>query len=115
MLKLVMCSPLLCNAPPLLLLTRAKLLLQPRHPLTSAVTIRGGKIVAVADKLPASPRYPVIDYKYAVISPGVIDVHVHMNEPGREHWEGAHSRQQQQQQQQGINSSSSSTGRFQQQ
>jgi imidazolonepropionase-like amidohydrolase len=54
----------------------------------SAVTIRGGKIVDVADKLPAQPRYPVIDYKYAVISPGVIDVHVHMNEPGREHWEG---------------------------
>ncbi|KAF6265397.1 allantoinase [Scenedesmus sp. NREL 46B-D3] len=53
-----------------------------------AITIRGGKIVDVADQLPAKPRYPVVDYKYAVISPGVIDVHVHMNEPGREHWEG---------------------------
>jgi dihydroorotase-like cyclic amidohydrolase len=54
----------------------------------SAVTIRGGKIVDVADRLPAKPRYPLIDYKYAVISPGIIDVHVHMNEPGREAWEG---------------------------
>lgn len=53
-----------------------------------AITIRGGKIVDVSDKVPAKPRYPVLDYKYAVISPGVIDVHVHMNEPGREHWEG---------------------------
>lgn len=30
----------------------------------------------------------MIDYGSAVISPGVIDVHVHMNEPGREDWEG---------------------------
>lgn len=26
----------------------------------------------------------------AVISPGIIDIHVHMDEPGREHWEGEH-------------------------
>lgn len=58
---------------------------------TAAVTIRGGKIVAITDKVPSNARYPVIDYKYAVISPGVIDVHVHMNEPGREHWEGVWS------------------------
>jgi allantoinase len=54
----------------------------------SSVTIRGGEIYDVSDKVPANNRYPVIDYQYAVISPGVIDVHVHMNEPGREHWEG---------------------------
>ena len=34
----------------------------------------------------------MIDYGYAVISPGVIDVHVHMNEPGREDWEGEQRR-----------------------
>jgi imidazolonepropionase-like amidohydrolase len=42
----------------------------------------------VSDTVPSRARFPVIDYGHAVISPGVIDVHVHMNEPGREDWEG---------------------------
>jgi hypothetical protein len=58
------------------------------HQRHHAVTVRGGKIVDVSDKVPHG-RYRVLDYGYAVISPGVIDVHVHLNEPGREHWEGA--------------------------
>ena len=28
------------------------------------------------------------DYGNAIISPGIVDVHVHMNEPGRIEWEG---------------------------
>lgn len=30
----------------------------------------------------------VYDYGHAVLSPGLVDLHVHMDEPGREHWEG---------------------------
>jgi allantoinase len=30
----------------------------------------------------------VFDYEDAVIMPGLIDTHVHMNEPGRTEWEG---------------------------
>jgi allantoinase len=30
----------------------------------------------------------LIDYQSAYVSPGIIDVHVHMDEPGRTHWEG---------------------------
>lgn len=30
----------------------------------------------------------VLDVGSAVVSPGVVDVHVHLNEPGRPHWEG---------------------------
>lgn len=30
----------------------------------------------------------VYDYGDAVLSPGLVDLHVHMDEPGREHWEG---------------------------
>ena len=30
----------------------------------------------------------VYDYSDAVLSPGLVDLHVHMDEPGREHWEG---------------------------
>lgn len=30
---------------------------------------------------------PVIDYRGYIVGPGVVDVHVHMNEPGRSEWE----------------------------
>ena len=30
----------------------------------------------------------VYDFGHAVVSPGLVDLHVHMDEPGREHWEG---------------------------
>jgi hypothetical protein len=35
----------------------------------------------------ASSRVQVTDYGDFVISPGLVDVHVHLNEPGRETWE----------------------------
>ena len=31
---------------------------------------------------------PFLDYRDLVIMPGIIDAHVHINEPGRTHWEG---------------------------
>ena len=30
----------------------------------------------------------MIDYGDLVVSPGLVDVHVHLNEPGRVEWEG---------------------------
>jgi allantoinase len=41
-----------------------------------------------AASLSNKPGLKVIDYGAAVIGPGLIDAHVHMNEPGREDWEG---------------------------
>lgn len=32
----------------------------------------------------------IIDYGDLVVSPGLIDVHTHLNEPGRVEWEGLH-------------------------
>src|SRR5471032_1998206 len=34
------------------------------------------------------PRPQVIDYGNLVIMPGLVDSHVHVNEPGRTEWEG---------------------------
>lgn len=31
---------------------------------------------------------PILDFGNLVISPGIVDSHVHINEPGRTHWEG---------------------------
>ena len=41
-----------------------------------------------ANSAASMPHLPVLDYGSAVVMPGLIDVHVHMNEPGREEWEG---------------------------
>lgn len=53
-----------------------------------AVHIRSGKILEVTPGGVVDASL-VMDFKDAVISPGVIDVHVHLNEPGRTEWEGA--------------------------
>ncbi|KAI3435951.1 hypothetical protein D9Q98_002009 [Chlorella vulgaris] len=70
-------------------------------PQPGAVHVRGGMIAAVhtssaaVDRHAASkvlldtrPDLHVLDYGDAVVAPGLIDVHVHMDEPGREEWEG---------------------------
>ena len=51
----------------------------------ASLRIRGDRITAVeiGKKIPGA-----IDYGEAVIMPGVIDAHVHINEPGRTNWEG---------------------------
>ena len=43
---------------------------------------------AAARLLKSRPNLRVLDYRSHVIGPGLIDLHVHMNEPGREDWEG---------------------------
>lgn len=51
------------------------------------IAIEDGKITALLD--PADvPAGSVIDYGELMISPGLIDPHVHINEPGRTEWEG---------------------------
>jgi dihydroorotase-like cyclic amidohydrolase len=50
--------------------------------------IVNGKIQSIRDKPPSDKYYTLIDYGDAVVAPGVIDVHAHLNEPGRIEWEG---------------------------
>jgi allantoinase len=49
----------------------------------ATVWMRGGRIEAVDD----DPR-GATDYGDLVIAPGLVDCHVHVNEPGRTEWEG---------------------------
>ncbi len=51
------------------------------------IGISEGRIVALGPNLPGSAASE-IDARHLTIFPGVIDAHVHFNEPGRTDWEG---------------------------
>lgn len=51
------------------------------------IAIEDGKIVAIGPELPSAREE--IDARGLHIFPGLIDVHLHFNEPGRTEWEGA--------------------------
>lgn len=59
------------------------------HPTPASLFIRGGRIVAVQPLdagLPLGAR--VIEAGELLVTPGLVDSHVHINEPGRTEWEG---------------------------
>ena len=53
----------------------------------AVVLIKDGKIADVVDELPEGD-FPVTDVGDNVLMPGIVDPHVHINEPGRTDWEG---------------------------
>lgn len=59
---------------------------------TVVISQASGKITAVFDSvIPASDfpaGTPYFDYSPYVLLPGLVDAHVHLNEPGRTEWEG---------------------------
>ena len=61
--------------------------LTPQGVKKAAVLIKDGKIAAVEDNLPGG-EFPITDIGDLVLMPGIIDPHVHINEPGRTGWEG---------------------------
>lgn len=54
----------------------------------ATVHVKGGRIEAVADSEATPTGVELIDVGEAVLMPGVVDTHVHVNEPGRTDWEG---------------------------
>lgn len=54
----------------------------------AAVHLRDGRIAAVTAYDEVSPGTPLVDIGDAVLLPGLVDTHVHINEPGRTAWEG---------------------------
>ena len=60
----------------------------PEGTRAAAVIISGGRIEAIVDRKLVPPGIPVEDFDGLVISPGIVDAHVHINEPGRTDWEG---------------------------
>ncbi|KAJ4846568.1 hypothetical protein Tsubulata_043281 [Turnera subulata] len=68
-----------------------KRIVTPEGVISGAVEVKEGNIVSVikeADWQGNSKRGKIIDYGEAVVMPGFIDVHAHLDDPGRAEWEG---------------------------
>ncbi|MGO4269361.1 allantoinase [Paenibacillus sp. TAF58] len=52
------------------------------------IGIQGGKIAALGENLTYSEDTPIYDAEHLHIMPGMVDAHVHFNEPVLGHWEG---------------------------
>jgi allantoinase len=61
----------------------------PEETIAATLLLEDGKIAGILrEKLAATKEQSVIDYGDSYIMPGLIDCHVHINEPGRTDWEG---------------------------
>lgn len=54
----------------------------------ATIVIDDGRITAVLGLHEAPQGAAVVDVSPLTVSPGIVDSHVHVNEPGRTHWEG---------------------------
>lgn len=54
----------------------------------AAVLVDNGKITDIVAPSQIPADYPVDDVGHLVVMPGLVDSHVHINEPGRTEWEG---------------------------
>src|SRR5918911_5075327 len=70
------------------LVVRGQIVVTPEGVGPASVHIGGGRVVAVRpfDEVTAGVR--VEDVGDLVVLPGLVDSHVHVNEPGRTRWEG---------------------------
>jgi allantoinase len=67
---------------------RGKRVVLPDGVQPASIHIEGGRIVRLdAYEAPAAGAIE-FDAEGLVVSPGLVDTHVHINDPGREHWEG---------------------------
>src|SRR5260370_2459786 len=54
----------------------------------AAVLVENGRILDVVPPVRMPEKISVKDFGEAAILPGLVDSHVHINEPGRTEWEG---------------------------
>lgn len=70
------------------LVVRSRRVVLPDATRPASIRIRDGRIVAVGTEPGSEKEAPVLDVGDSVVMPGLVDTHVHVNEPGRTEWEG---------------------------
>lgn len=77
------------SGPPIHIAFRGRRVMTPEGERPAAVLVAGERIRAVVDPRDVPEGLPVVDLEEAdVLLPGLVDTHVHFNEPGRAEWEG---------------------------
>jgi allantoinase len=66
----------------------ARRVVTPQEIRPAAILVEGERIQAVVSTHEVPEGYRTHDFGEAVILPGLVDSHVHINEPGRAEWEG---------------------------
>jgi allantoinase len=66
----------------------ARRVITPEGIRPAAILVQGEQIQAVVSPDQVSDRYKIHDFGEAAILPGLVDSHVHINDPGRAEWEG---------------------------
>ena len=70
------------------LIVRGKRVVTPQGERAAAIHVRAGVIAAISGFDEIVPGAPVQEAGDLVVMPGLVDTHVHINEPGRADWEG---------------------------
>src|SRR5262245_22244599 len=70
------------------LVVRGSRVVTPEGERRAAIHVRNGVIEAVTGWSEVPPSCPVDEAGDLVVMPGLVDTHVHVNEPGRTDWEG---------------------------
>jgi allantoinase len=70
------------------LVIRSRRVVLPDGERAAAVAVRDGRIAAIADHGSGLPAVADLDLGTVALLPGLVDSHVHVNEPGRTEWEG---------------------------
>ncbi|MFC4119471.1 allantoinase AllB [Nonomuraea zeae] len=70
------------------LVVRSRRTVTPEGERPAAVAVQGEKITGLYDYAAPLDAAEDIDLRDLALLPGLVDTHVHVNEPGRTHWEG---------------------------
>ena len=70
------------------LIIRGKRVLLPDGVASAAIRVADGKISGITSYDASVNNCEVVDAEDSVVMPGLVDTHVHINEPGRTEWEG---------------------------
>nr|MBK9652089.1 allantoinase AllB [Bacteroidota bacterium] len=70
------------------LIIKSNNIITPQGIVAGAVVIKNGIIIDVVAHVDVNENFMLIDAGDNIVMPGIIDPHVHINEPGRTEWEG---------------------------